>query len=64
MIMEHINEVNYCLQEAYKMAVREMGITDWSLEPIETRDKVATLQVEIAKMIQYALTESKRTKKL
>ena len=53
-------EVDFCLQEAYKRAVREMAITDWSkvknLE--ETRHRVAMLQVEIAKMIQKTIHKS------
>ena len=45
-------QVNYCLQQAYKIAVRVAGITDWSKTDDRLRDKhVELLQVEIAKML-------------
>jgi len=54
-----IRETQWCLQEAYKEAIRVSGITDWSDH--EQEDKVLlnrhveVLQVEIAKMLQTAL---------
>jgi len=56
MNQDYLMEVQYCLAEAYKIAVRELAITDWSREDKDTRYKVAELQVEIAKMIQNAIT--------
>ena len=46
-------QVNYCLQQAYKIAVRVAGITDWSKidNPVRLTRHVELLQVEIAKML-------------
>ena len=44
-------EVNWALQEAYKIAVHHSGITDWSQEEPERKVEVEKMQIEIAKMI-------------
>jgi len=44
-------QVNYCLQQAYKIAVRVAGITDWSKCDKADQRHVELLQVEIAKML-------------
>ena len=53
-------QVNYCLQQAYKIAVRVAGITDWSkidnpLHRNRLTRHVELLQVEIAKMLNENL---------
>ena len=54
-------QVNYCLQQAYKIAVRVAGITDWSKTDDRLRDKhVELLQVEIAKMLNENLNNIPR----
>lgn len=53
-----IMEVNWCFQEAFKIAVKLRGVTDWSDQvragPSAERE-VERYQIEIAKMIQTAL---------
>ena len=46
-----LQEVNWAMQEAYKIAVHHSGITDWSKEDDVRRSEVEMMQVEIAKMI-------------
>ena len=57
-------ETQWCLQEAFKIAVRHRGVTDWSDQvsngPTAERD-VEVYQIEIAKMIQRALYNESRT---
>ena len=55
-------QVNYCLQQAYKIAVRVAGITDWSktANPVEMTRHVELLQVEIAKMLNANLNNIPR----
>ena len=50
-----VREVEWVLQEAYKIAVRVAGIKDWSEEPPETKQIVNNHQMEIAKMIHQSL---------
>lgn len=44
-------EVNWALQEAYKIAVHHSGITNWSLEKPERKNEVEIMQIKIAIMI-------------
>ncbi len=45
-------EVNWALQEAYKIAVHHAGITDWSQEEKpERKNEVELMQIKIALMI-------------
>lgn len=44
-------EVNWCMLEAYKIAVHHAGIIDWSTEKPERKNEVEIMQIEIAKMI-------------
>ncbi len=44
-------EVQWALQEAYKIAVHTAGITDWSQEKPGRKYEVETLQVRIAGLI-------------
>ena len=44
-------EVNWALQEAYKIAVHHSGITDWSTEKPERKNEVEIMQIKIAEMI-------------
>lgn len=55
-------QVNYCLQQAYKIAVRVAGITDWSKidNPVRLTRHVELLQVEIAKMLNDNLNNIPR----
>lgn len=46
-----ILEVNWALQEAYKIAVHHSGITDWSTEKPERKNEVEIMQIKIAIMI-------------
>lgn len=52
---EAILQTQWCLQEAYKIAVHHLGITDWSREPHERKTQCEVFQCEVAKMIQKAL---------
>ncbi len=52
-------EVNWALQEAYKIAVHHAGITDWSQEKPERKHEVEMMQMEIAKMILSRLPKNK-----
>ena len=47
-----VREVNWCFQEAFKIAVKLRGVTDWS---DQVSREVERYQIEIAKMIQTAL---------
>lgn len=51
-------EVNWALQEAYKIAVHHSGITDWSKEKKERTNEIEIMQIEIAKMILSRLEKS------
>ena len=51
-------EVNWALQEAYKIAVHHSGITDWSKEKPERTNEIEIMQIEIAKMILSRLPKS------
>jgi len=51
MSTETTMEVNWALQEAFKMAVHQAGITDWSKEKPERTHQVEMMQLEIAKML-------------
>jgi len=44
-------DVNWALQEAYKIAVHHSGITDWSTEKPERKNEVEIMQIKIAEMI-------------
>lgn len=44
-------EVNWALQEAYKIAVHQAGITSWAEEEPERKHEVEMMQMEIAKML-------------
>ena len=44
-------EVNWALQEGYKIAVHHSGITDWSKEKPERKNEVELMQIKIAIMI-------------
>ena len=57
-------EVNWALQEAYKIAVHHSGITDWSQEEPERKIEVEKMQIEIAKMILSRLPKSEEEKDL
>lgn len=54
-----ILEVNWALQEAYKIAVHHSGITDWSTEKPERKNEVEVMQIKIAKMILSRLPKVK-----
>ncbi len=56
--VEH--EVNWALQEAYKIAVHHAGITDWSVEKPERKHEVEMMQMEIAKMLLSRLPKNKK----
>ncbi len=49
-------EVNWALQEAYKIAVHHSGITDWSTEKPERKNEVEIMQIKIAELILLRLT--------
>ncbi len=40
--------INWALQEAYKIAVHQAGITDWSQEKPERKHEIEMFQVAIA----------------
>lgn len=44
-------EVQWALDKAYKVAVHNRGITDWSREKPEMKNIITHEQIEIAKMI-------------
>ena len=44
-------EVNWALQEAYKIAVHHFGIIDWSKEKEERANQIEIMQIKIAVMI-------------
>jgi hypothetical protein len=46
-----ISETNWALDKAYKIAVHQLGIQDWSRETEQTKRHCETIQIEIAKMI-------------
>jgi hypothetical protein len=50
-----ITETQWCLQEAYKLAVHHCGIVDWSKATPEDERQVELIQVHIAAMIQSKL---------
>jgi len=54
-----VTEVNWALQEAYKMAVHHSGITDWSKENPGRKYDIEVMQIAIAKMILDRLPKSK-----
>jgi len=53
-----VNEVNWALQEAYKIAVHHSGIIDWSKEKEERTNEIEKMQLDIAKMILSRLPKS------
>ena len=62
---EAIMEVNWLLQESYKLAVKLRGITDWSAfgtgtDRIDAERDVEKYQLEIAKLISNSLIEKQR----
>jgi len=62
---EAIMEVNWLLQESYKLAVKLRGITDWGALGNGTNYKdaerdVEKYQLEIAKLISNSLIEKQR----
>ena len=53
-MMQHgriILDIQWALQEAYKIAVHNLGISDWSKETLERRRQVEIDQLKIAKLI-------------
>ena len=54
-----VTEVQWALQEAYKIAVHHFGIIDWSKEKPERQFQVEKMQIEIAIMILSRLPKSK-----
>ena len=48
-------EVNWALQEAYKIAVHHSGITDWSTVKPERKNEVEIMQIKIAELILLRL---------
>jgi len=62
---EAIMEVNWLLQESYKLAVKLRGITDWSAfgtgtDRTDAERDVEKYQLEIAKLISNSLIEKQR----
>ncbi len=53
-------EVNWALQQAYKVAVHVAGITDWSKEKPERKHEVEEMQMEIAKMLLSRMPKGKK----
>jgi len=45
------NEVNWALEQAWKIAVHHAGVTDWSKEKSWRKHEVEEMQMEIAKML-------------
>ena len=54
-----IIKVQWALQEAYKIAVHNAGITDWSQEKPERKREIEIDQINIARMILNELERSK-----
>ena len=55
-----VTEVQWALQEAYKIAVHTAGITDWSQEVPGRQFQVEEMQMKIAKMILSRLPKGKK----
>ena len=53
-------EVNWALQQAFKIAVHHAGITNWSEEEPERRHEVEMMQMEIAKMLLSRMPKGKK----
>jgi len=60
---QHELEVNWALQEAYKIAVHQAGITSWSDEKPERKHEVEMMQMEIAKMLLSRMPKPGEKKK-
>ena len=54
-------QVNYCLQEAYKIAVHLAGITDWSRCNSHDQEHVEDMQLAIAQMLNDNLNRYTQT---
>ena len=54
-----IIKVQWALQEAYKIAVHNAGITDWSQEKPERKREVEIDQIKIAEMILNELERAR-----
>ena len=50
-------KVSWALDKAYKIAVHQCGITDWSTEKPHRKNEVERMQIEIAKMILLELRQ-------
>lgn len=46
-----IRKVQWALQESYKIAVHNSGVTDWSVEKPERKRQVEIDQLKIARML-------------
>jgi len=53
-------EVNWALQQAFKIAVHVAGITDWSKEKPGRTHEVEEMQMEIAKMLLSRMPKGKK----
>lgn len=46
-----IRKVQWALQESYKIAVHNSGVTDWSVEKPERKRQIEIDQLKIARML-------------